>query len=431
MADHQRSHLAPAMLHGLLAPLAPATGAAASTAQTIPDEPPGGGAEPKGFAESLRKAAAEAETGSTSVTSMVPGTFEGAQPQQSSNGDERDGHGGLQPQGEDRCEPSNRQQVSADPVADFQAKIEAPAGARNVIWRWLCGLCLAGLCMASGTAAEADDPLPPPPPPTTPSGTTTDVLVTPTTGAETRAPGVVSADPDAVVLGSDGDQTQPSNPGEALTISLGGEREATSNAVKLLLIITVLTVAPGVLMMVTSFTRIIIVLGFVRRALGTQTLPPNQVMLGLALFLTLFVMAPTFNRLNTETLQPYLAETISEGEALDSATGILREFMGAHTRKSDLALFITLAGDERPENLEDVPFTTLVPAFITSELKTAFQMGFVLFLPFLVIDLVVAAILMALGMMMLPPVIVSLPFKILLFVLVDGWALLIRSLAAS
>lgn len=295
----------------------------------------------------------------------------------------------------------------------------------TVAWLALLSVLLAGPTTLA--AGEGDDPLPPPPPLTTSAGPIDAPIVVP--------PG--STTTDASVIGPDGaDPTAGAAntvevPGSSITLSLGDERSSTSNAVKLLVIISVLAVAPGVLMMVTSFTRIIIVLGFVRRALGTQTLPPNQVMLGLALFLTLFVMAPTVSKLNSEAFQPYLAETITEQQALDNAGDVLRDFMGRHTRKTDLALFIKLAGEERPERLEDVSFTTLVPAFITSELKTAFQMGFVLFLPFLVIDLVVAAVLMALGMMMLPPVIVSLPFKILLFVLVDGWALLMQSLAAS
>lgn len=220
-------------------------------------------------------------------------------------------------------------------------------------------------------------------------------------------------------------------PGLSLTLGAGSGKEGLSNAVKLLILITVLAVAPGFLVMVTSFTRIVIVMGFVRKAIGTQTLPPNQVLLGLSLFLTLFVMAPTFTRINTEAVQPYLAGTLPEDQAMTKAADGLRDFMAKHTRKSDLALFVKISGAPRPRTIQDVPFTTLVPAFATSELKTAFQMGFIIFLPFLVIDLVVSAVLMALGMMMLPPVIVSLPFKILLFVLVDGWALLVQSLAAS
>jgi flagellar biosynthetic protein FliP len=218
----------------------------------------------------------------------------------------------------------------------------------------------------------------------------------------------------------------------ALSISVGGgEGRTLSTAVLVLLSITALAIAPAFLMMMTCFTRIIIVLGFVRRALGTQTLPPNQVLLGLALFLSLFIMTPTIKRVHAEAWVPLQEQTITEAQALERSEAALRDFMLKHTRKSDLALFIRLSGSERPRTAADVSFTALVPAFITSELKTAFQMGFVIFLPFLVIDLVVSAVLMAMGMMMLPPVVVSLPFKILLFVLVDGWTLLMQGLVAS
>lgn len=264
-----------------------------------------------------------------------------------------------------------------------------------------------------------------PPAMETPSG--------PDAGGDTVAPAQTErTDGDmATPAGGTGSELALDGGGLQLTLGTGGEDEGLSGPIKLLLMITVLSVAPGFLMMMTSFTRIVIVLGFVRRAIGTQTLPPNQVILGLSLFLTLFVMAPTLERINTEAVQPYRAETITEGEAVDRSFAAVRDFMGRHTRKTDLALFIKIAGEDRPESIEDVSFLTLVPAFVTSELKTAFQMGFVLFLPFIIIDLVIAAVLMSLGMMMLPPVIVSLPFKILLFVLVDGWALLVQSLVAS
>jgi flagellar biosynthesis protein FliP len=219
--------------------------------------------------------------------------------------------------------------------------------------------------------------------------------------------------------------------GLIVSVQQPGGRSGFGNAVTLLLLITVLSIAPAFLMMMTSFTRIIIVLGFLRRALGTQTLPPNQIMVGLALFLSLFVMTPTIERINKEAVQPYMAEQMTQEQALTNAKNAVRDFMIKHTRKNDLALFIRLAGEKRPQTVQDVSFTTLIPAFITSELKTAFQMGFIIFLPFLVIDLVISAVLMALGMMMLPPVVVSLPFKILVFVLVDGWTLLMQGLVAS
>lgn len=222
------------------------------------------------------------------------------------------------------------------------------------------------------------------------------------------------------------------NPGQLkLTLDAGAGADGMSNAVSLLLLITVLAVAPAFIMMMTCFTRVIIVLGFVRRALGTQTLPPNQVVVGLALFLSLFIMAPTIKRVETEAWTPLQKQEITQAQALTAAKEAVKEFMLKHTRKNDLALFIRLAKEERPKTAADISFLTLVPAFVTSELKTAFQMGFVIFLPFLVIDLVISAILMSLGMMMLPPVVISLPFKILLFVLVDGWTLIIQGLAAS
>jgi flagellar biosynthesis protein FliP len=216
-----------------------------------------------------------------------------------------------------------------------------------------------------------------------------------------------------------------------LTLDAGGAGNGFSSAVSLLLLITILAVAPAFLMMMTCFTRVIIVLGFVRRALGTQTLPPNQVVVGLALFLSLFIMAPTIKRIEAEAWTPMQKQEINQEQALASAKQAVKDFMLKHTRKNDLALFIRLAKEERPTSAADVNFLTLVPAFMTSELKTAFQMGFVIFLPFLVIDLVISAILMSLGMMMLPPVTISLPFKILLFVLVDGWTLIVQGLAAS
>lgn len=216
-----------------------------------------------------------------------------------------------------------------------------------------------------------------------------------------------------------------------INIDLGDDREGMSKAIKILLTLTVLSVAPAFLIMMTSFTRVIIVLGFVRRALGTNTLPPNQAVLGLALFLTMFIMAPTMETMYDYAYAPYIAEEISEDVALQRAEDTIRAFLAKHTRKNDLSMFINISGGERPNTIQDVPLTTLIPAFITSELKTAFQMGFILFLPFVIIDLVIAAVLMALGMMMLPPVMISLPFKILLFVLIDGWALITHSIVAS
>ena len=203
------------------------------------------------------------------------------------------------------------------------------------------------------------------------------------------------------------------------------------SAVKIVIMLTVLTLAPAILIMMTSFTRIIIVLSFVRQALGTQQMPPNQLLVGLSLFLTLFVMSPFFNKINTDALQPFLNNQIGQEEAVTKALAPIRVFMFNQTRATDLELFIRLSKTEAPKTRADVPTQVLIPAFVLSELKTAFQIGFIIYLPFLVIDMVAASVLMAMGMMMLPPVVISLPFKIMLFVLVDGWTLLVGSLVKS
>ena len=203
------------------------------------------------------------------------------------------------------------------------------------------------------------------------------------------------------------------------------------SAIKVLVILTVLTLAPAILIMMTSFTRIIIVLSFVRQALGTNQMPPNQLLVGLALFITLFIMSPALQIMNVEAIQPYLDGKIKQEEAFDKALAPLRKFMFNQTRDTDLALFLKMSNVQQPKTRGDVPTTVLVPAFIVSELKTAFQIGFIIYLPFLVIDMVAASVLMAMGMMMLPPVVISLPFKIMLFVFVDGWNLLVGSLVKS
>lgn len=203
------------------------------------------------------------------------------------------------------------------------------------------------------------------------------------------------------------------------------------NAVKLILVMTVLTLAPAILIMMTGFTRIIIVLSFLRQAMGVQQMPPNQLLVGLALFLTFFVMQPAFNEMNEKGIQPYLKGTISQEAALENTLAPLRKFMFSQTREADLALFVKLSKVEKPKTRADVPTMVLVPAFVVSELKTSFIIGFIIFLPFLVIDIVASSVLMAMGMMMLPPVVISLPFKIMLFVLVDGWGLLIGSMVKS
>jgi flagellar biosynthesis protein FliP len=204
-----------------------------------------------------------------------------------------------------------------------------------------------------------------------------------------------------------------------------------TNAVQILLLIGGLAILPAVLFTVTGFTRILIVLGFVRSGLGTPTAPPNQVLVGIALFLTVFVMTPTFTAIKKEAVDPLAEERISVMQAIDRGQKPLREFMFEQTRTRDLALMVKLSKIDRPRTRADVPTTVLIPAFIISELKTAFQIGFLIFLPFLVIDLVVSSTLMSMGMMMLPPVFIALPFKILLFVLVDGWELITSSLVRS
>ncbi|WP_339145817.1 MULTISPECIES: flagellar type III secretion system pore protein FliP [unclassified Sutcliffiella] len=215
---------------------------------------------------------------------------------------------------------------------------------------------------------------------------------------------------------------------EFMDIFSGNDASTVSTSVQLLLLLTVFSLAPAILILMTSFTRIIIVLSFVRTSLATQSMPPNQVLIGLALFLTFFIMAPTFAQVNDQALQPLFNEEITLDEAYERASIPMKEFMSKHTRQKDLALFLDYAQMERPESIEDIPLTVLVPAFAISELKTAFQIGFMIFIPFLVIDMVVASVLMSMGMMMLPPVMISLPFKILLFVLVDGWYLIVKSL---
>lgn len=202
-------------------------------------------------------------------------------------------------------------------------------------------------------------------------------------------------------------------------------------SLQILFTLTVLSLAPSILVMMTSFTRIIVVLSFLRSALGTQQAPPNQVLVGLALFLTFFTMSPYFSQVNTNAVQPFLAGTISQEAAADQALKPMREFMFKQTRENDLALFVNLSDAPQPSTPDDIATTTLIPAFIISELKTAFQIGFLIYIPFIVVDMVVASTLMSMGMMMVPPVMISLPFKLLLFVLVDGWHLIIRSLVTS
>jgi flagellar biosynthetic protein FliP len=220
----------------------------------------------------------------------------------------------------------------------------------------------------------------------------------------------------------------------SINLSIGGAADQPgqlSVLLQLMIMLTLLTLAPAILLMMTSFTRIVVVLSLIRNAMGTQQMPPNQVIIGLSLFLTVFIMAPVWNKINNDALQPYIEEQISGEQAVELGIAPLKEFMLKQTREKDLALFIKIAKEERPAKKEDVSLKTLIPAFVISELKTAFQIGFMIYLPFMIIDMVVASILLSMGMMMLPPIVMSLPFKLLLFVLVDGWYLIVGSLVQS
>lgn len=208
-------------------------------------------------------------------------------------------------------------------------------------------------------------------------------------------------------------------------------RENAPTSLVIVFMITIISLAPAILVMTTSFTRIIVVLGFLRQAMATQQTPPNQILIGLSLILTFFIMTPTYKQINENALQPFLNGTIEDGEALQEALKPMREFMFRQTRPKDIALFLRIAELPRPQTRDDVPTNVLVPAFILSELTTAFMIGFIIYIPFLIIDMVVASTLMAMGMMMLPPIFVSLPFKIIMFVLADGWYLLFDTLTRS
>jgi flagellar biosynthetic protein FliP len=223
--------------------------------------------------------------------------------------------------------------------------------------------------------------------------------------------------------------TQPADP--ALQVPLPGNNQDPGTNLSILALFTLITLGPSLLIMMTGFTRILIVLGFLRNALGTPSIPPNQVLVGFSLFLTIFVMGPTFSQMNTQALQPYLDGNMDAKQAIQTAEVPIRNFMLKQTGRSELAMFVKLSRQQAPKTKDDLPLTTLVPAFLVSEVKTAFQIGFLIYIPFLIIDLVVASTLMSMGMMMLPPAMISLPFKLLLFVLVDGWSLLAENLVAG
>ncbi len=219
----------------------------------------------------------------------------------------------------------------------------------------------------------------------------------------------------------------------SLNMSVGSSTKPgdVSVTIQIFLMLTVLSLAPGLLIMTTSFTRIVVVLSFLRTAMGTQSAPSNQIILALSMFLTFFIMSPVWQQINKEAYLPWKSQQISQELAIDRAVKPIRTFMLSQTREKDLALFVSLSKLPRPKNADDIPTLTIIPAFMISELRTAFQIGFLIYIPFIVVDMVVASVLMSMGMMMLPPVMISLPFKILLFVLVDGWGLVISSLVKS
>lgn len=216
-----------------------------------------------------------------------------------------------------------------------------------------------------------------------------------------------------------------------LNFSGDNEPEQASVLLQILFLLTVLSVAPAIVLMTTSFVRIVIVLSFIRQAMGTQQMPPNQVIIGLSMFLTFFIMAPVLGQINSHAIQPYLNQEIGDQEALTQAVQPMRKFMFAQVREKDLQLLVEITQSDPPQTRQDIDTLTLIPAFMLSEIKRAFQIGFMIFVPFLVIDMVTASVLMSMGMLMLPPIIISLPFKVLLFVLVDGWHLVVQSLVQS
>lgn len=244
-------------------------------------------------------------------------------------------------------------------------------------------------------------------------------------------------DPDSIAELENTEQTNIADSStdstDGFSIIYNNSSGSVSTPIRMLLVLTILTLAPSILIMLTSYTRIVIVLHFVRTAIGTQSAPPNQVLIGLALFLTFFIMRPTFQEIYTVAIQPLDEGVITQTEAIAAAEQPIREFMFGQVQRKDLALFIDISGEsvESYEDVDDIPFTTLVPAFILSELRTAFIIGFLIYIPFIVIDMVVSSVLMSMGMMMLPPTTISLPFKILLFVLADGWDLVIKNLVQT
>ncbi|WP_462332225.1 flagellar type III secretion system pore protein FliP [Schwartzia sp. (in: firmicutes)] len=226
-------------------------------------------------------------------------------------------------------------------------------------------------------------------------------------------------------------QAAPIIPSVDVNVGTADNPQQVASTLQIVAVLTILSLAPSIIVMTTAFIRIVVVLGFLRNALSTQNVPPNQVVIALSLFLTFYIMSPYWSEANEQGIQPYLAGQISQEQALQNTVAPMREFMFKQTRESDLALFVNLSDAPRPDSPDDVSTFTLIPAYVISELKTAFQIGFMIYIPFIVIDMIVASTLMSMGMMMLPPVMISMPFKILLFVMVDGWHLLIKSLIVS
>jgi flagellar biosynthetic protein FliP len=247
-----------------------------------------------------------------------------------------------------------------------------------------------------------------------------------------RAKGIAAAVPLFMLFGpAVGSVVAQVLPKVTLSLADGNKPADVSVALQVLFLITILALAPSILIMGTSFVRIIIVFSFLRRAIGTQTMPPDQILVGLALFMTMFIMMPTFQEINTTALQPYLAEKMEFREAVKKGGIPMRNFMLRQVSEKDVALFVRISKSPLPRNVDDLPYSVIIPAFITGELKAGFIIGFLLFIPFLVIDMVVASVLLSMGMMMLPPVMISMPFKIVLFVLVDGWHLIVKQLVTS
>lgn len=234
-----------------------------------------------------------------------------------------------------------------------------------------------------------------------------------------------------IALSSCAGQDQIQAPGVTFSLQQDGQPAQVSSGVQLLVLVTVLSLAPSIIILMTSFTRIVIVLSLLRNAIGTPSVPPSQVIIGLSLLLTFFIMSPVINDINTNAIKPYAAGQIDQATALDKAAQPIRTFMFKQTREKDIELFLSFNGSEQPQTVDDIPTLVLMPAFVISELKTAFMMGFLIYVPFLIIDMVISSILLAMGMMMMPPSLISLPFKLLLFVMVDGWYLITRSLLMS